>query len=100
MNDETEIRLSRTQEKRFKCLAVERVAIRNILEMAMESMTCRETEIIRLDRELWDEVVEQHNLDSSKKWTWTPGTRTVRVKHSKGPKRGFTFDDMDDEGKE
>lgn len=99
MKGESEKRLSRTQIKRFKCVNVEKKAIKDIMEMAIESMTCRQIEIIHLESELWEEIIDQHDLDRSKQWVWDSETRSVREKHGNARTRGFGFDPMEDSDK-
>lgn len=87
------MKISRTQNERLNILVGERRATKDVLKMSMENATNRIFETHRLEKAVWDEIIEQFNLDKSKVWT-IGDDRIIEEKFSKGPTRGFDIDTM------
>ena len=93
-----DMKISRTQEDKFKALSHEKRALDAMLDEVMNNITTRLIEVNRLGEAVWDEIKEQFDLDEKTTWAIDPKTRIIKEQTStlrRKKKRGF-FDMMDD----
>lgn len=89
-------KISRIQADKFKVLSNEKIALKFVLDEAMDNITSRMIEVSRLNQAVWGEIIEQFDLDKAKIWEILPHTREIQEKISKRKNRRGFLDTMED----